>query len=181
MYVQDSDGNPVTGQDLSKIYFTNLNFVGDGTNPYNGSFSDNISGANDVFNTIKMNIQENGTLNFGDPDNKKTINVYNIKNEGTINLAGDTSITTQEGTIGGYGGEINVADNKSLETFNVLNIANILNLGKGELDTSNQVKENITIHKLVITNGSKLDIDLGDTFSIAYKDVTAGTPEISRI
>ena len=180
MYVQDSDGNPVTGQDLSKIYFTNLNFVGDGTNPYNGSFSDNISGANDVFNTIKMNIQENGTLNFGAPDNKKTINVYNIKNEGTINLVGDTSITTQEGTIGGYGGEIKVANDKSLETFNVLNIANTLNLGAGELDTSNQVKENITIHKLVTTNGSKFDVDLGDTFSIAYKD-SDGTSEISRI
>ena len=180
MYVQDSNGNPVTGQDLSKIYFTNLNFVGDGTNPYNGSFSDNISGANDIFNTIKMNIQENGTLDFGNTS-KKTINVYNITNEGTINLVGDTSITTQDNAVSiGGSGTINVADNKSLETFNVLNIANILNLGKGELDTSNQVKENITIHKLVTSDGSKLDIDLGDTFNIAYHD-NIGTTEISRI
>ena len=183
MYVQDSSGNPVTGDDLSKIYFTNLNFVGDGVDPYNGSFSDNISGANDIFNTLKMNIQENGTLYFGDSANKKVINVYNITNEGTINLVGDTSITTQDGTISGDGGEINVADNKTLETFNVLNVDNTLKLGKGELDTSNQSKESISIKTLSISNelnGSKLDIDLGDTFNIETATGN-GTTEISRI
>ncbi len=179
MYVQDSSGNPVTGQDLSKIYFTNLNF-GDSINPYSGSFSDNISGANDIFNTIKMNVY--GTLDFGKTTDKKTINVYNITNNGTINLVGDTSITTQdqESSIGG-GGTINVAANKSLETFNVTDIANTLNLGAGELDTSNRTKENIAIDKLVTSDDSKLDVDLGDTFSIADTTGSSGTTEISRI
>ena len=177
MYVQDSDGNPVTGQDLSKIYFTNLNF-GDSINPYSGSFSDNISGANDIFNTIKMNVY--GNLDFGKTTDKKTINVYNITNNGTINLVGDTSITTQDGSesIGGAG-VIN-ANGKTLETFNVTDIANTLNLGAGELDTSNRTKENIHINTLVTTNGSKLDIDLGDTFNIETATST-GTTEISTI
>ena len=178
MYVQDSSGNPVTGEDIDKIYFTNLNFVGDGVNPYDGSFSDNISGANDIFNTIKMNVY--GNLDFGKTTDKKTINVYNITNNGTINLVGDTSITTQDTTdsIGGTG-TIN-ANGKTLETFNVLNIANTLNLGAGELDTSNRTKENIHINTLVTTNGSKLDIDLGDTFNIETATST-GTTEISTI
>ena len=178
MYVQDSNGNPVTGEDLSKIYFTNLNF-GDSENPYSGSFGDNISGENDIFNTIKMNVY--GNLDFGKTTDKKTINVYNITNNGTINLVGDTSIATQdqESSIGGSG-EIKVND-KTLETFNVLNVDNTLNLGAGELDTSNQTKENITIHKLVTTNGSKLDVDLGDTFNIADTAESSGTTEISRI
>ncbi len=181
MYVQDSSGNPVTGDDINKIYFTNLNFVGDGVNPYNGSFSDNISGANDIFNTIKMNVQANGTLDFGNTTDKKTINVYNITNEGIINLVGDTSITTQDttGSIGGSG-EIIVND-KILETFNVLKVDNTLNLGAGELDTSNQVKENITINKLVTSDDSKLDVDLGDTFDITSTTGSTGTTEISTI
>ena len=182
MYVQDSSGNPVTGDDLSKIYFTNLNFVGDGVDPYNGSFSDNISGANDIFNTLKMNIQENGTLDFGNTTDKKTINVYNITNNGIINLVGNTSIATQEqeSSIAG-GGTINVAANKTLETFNVLKVDNTLNLGAGELDTSNQVKENITINKLVTSDDSKLDVDLGDTFDITSTTGSTGTTEISTI
>ena len=46
LYFDDIDLNwhPVTGDDSSKIYFTNLNF-GDGKNPYNGTFSYNIQGS----------------------------------------------------------------------------------------------------------------------------------------
>ena len=179
MYVQDSSGNFITGDDVNKIYFTNLNF-GDEINPYNGSFSDNINGANDLFNTIKMNI--NGTLNFGNTSETKRINVYSIANNGTLNILENTSITTQDGAAGiNGGGTINVSDGKLLETFNVENIGNTLNLKAGEFDTSNMTKENITVNKLVTSNGSKLDIDLGDTFKIADTSGSSGTTEISSI
>ena len=179
MYVQDSLGNYITGDDVNKIYFTNLNF-GDEINPYNGSFSDNINGANDLFNTIKMNI--NGTLDFGNPSETKKINVYSITNKGILNILENTSITTQDGTVGiNGGGTINVSDGKLLETFNVENIGNTLKLNSGTLDTSNMTKENITVSKLVTSNGSKLDIDLGDTFDIDDTSGSSGTTEISSI
>ena len=179
MYVQDSNGQFITGDDLSKVYFTNLNF-GDGLNPYDGSFSDNINGANNLLNTIKMNI--NGTLNFGNTSETKRINVFSIANNGTLNLTGNTAITTQDKIAGISGdGTINVSDGKSLETFNVLNIDNTLNLNSGELDTSNMTKENITISKLVTSEGSKLDIDLGDKFNIADTSGSSGTTVISTI
>ncbi len=179
MKVQDSSGEFITGDDVSKIYFTNLNF-GDEINPYNGSFSDNINGANDLFNTIKMNV--NGTLNFGNTSETKGINVYNITNKGTLNIFENTLITTQDETasISG-GGTINVSDGKLLEIYNVLNIDNTLNLNTGELDTSNMTKENITVNKLVTSDGSKLDIDLGDTFNIADTSGSSGTTDISTI
>ena len=177
MKVQDSNGQFSTGEDLSKVYFTNLNFE-NSSNPHN--FSDNISGANDLFNTIKMN--NNGVLNFGNPSETKRIDVFNITNNGTLNLAGNTSITTQDKTTGiSGGGTINVSGGKSLETFNVLNIDNTLNLNTGELDTSNMTKENITVNKLITSAGSKLDIDLGDIFNIADTSGSSGTTEISRI
>jgi len=179
MYVQDSSGRFITGDEVSKIYFTNLNF-GDEINPYDGSFSDNISGANDLFNTIKMNI--NGTLNFGNPSETKRINVYSITNKGILNILENTSITTQDGTAGiSGGGTINVSNGKLLETFNVENIDNTLNLCAGELDTSNMTKENITVNKLITSDGSKLDIDLGDTFKIVDTSGSSGTTEISSI
>jgi len=176
MYVQDSNGEFITGDDLSKVYFTNLNFE----NGLNHNFSDNISGSNKRFNTIKMN--NNGTLKFGNSTDTKTIDVFNITNSGTLNLIGNTSIKTQDGTasISG-GGTINVSAGKSLETFNVLSIDNTLNLNTGELDTSNAIKENITVNKLVTSEGSKLDIDLGDTFNIAYTSGSSGTTDISTI
>ena len=174
MYVQDSSGNPVTGDDLSKIYFTNLNF-GDGETPYSGTFSDNISGANDIFNTIKMTVD--GTLNFGTPDDSKKIDVFSITNYGTINLLGNTAIKTQDRII--YGNGLIDVNDKTLETFNVGFVKN-LKLNAGELDTSNQVKENIIIDNLTVSNGSKLDVDLGDTFNIENVSDDE-TTEISRI
>ncbi len=179
MYVQDSEGQPVTGEDVSKIYFTNLNF-GNGTDSYYGSFSDNITGENAIFNTLKMNV--NGTLNFGNSNESKTIDVYNITNNGVLNITGNTSIKTQntEESITGSGA-INVSDGKILETFNVSNINNELRLNAGELDTSNQTKENIKINKLVTSDGSKLDVDLGDTFNITDTSGSTGTTVISRV
>ena len=177
MYVQDSSGNFITGDDLSKVYFTNLNFE-NGSTPHN--FSYNIIGSSDTFNTIKMN--NNGILNFGNSADTKKIDVFNITNNGTLNLIGNTSIITQDGAAGiSGGGTINVSDGKSLEMFNVLNIGNNLYLNAGELDTSNTTKENITVNKLVTSDGSKLDIDLGDTFNISDISGSSGTTEISSI
>ena len=168
----------IDGSNPNEFYYTNLNF-GDGTNPYNGTFRDNIAGSSETFNTIKMNI--NGTLNFGDADSIKAIDVYHINNSGILNINGNTSLTTKDNPGVGGTGTINVADGKFLELHGVNNIENTLNLNAGELDTSNKVDEDILISKLVTSNGSKLDIDIGDCFNIIDTTGSTGKTEISSI
>ena len=96
---QDTSGNwnPVNKEDMSQIYFTNLNFSG------NTTLNGNIDGSNDILNTLKLNTNNTANLAY----NGKELSVYSINNNGNI-IFDNTENTPvklyiQNGSVNGNG------------------------------------------------------------------------------
>lgn len=160
---------PINIDDDSEIHFTNLNIDGG----FDGTISGNISGENDIFNTLILN--SSGTLSFGG----SIINVNRIFNSGSLTVD-NAAMAVQNGSITGNG-TINVNDELTLYP-SVDEIENTVNLAAGaNFSTINDEIDEISIHKLNSVTG-KLSFDLGDTL-VLENDSDAGknTAEISQI
>lgn len=160
---------PVSPEDESQIYFTNLNI----DSGFDGTINGSIDGGNGIYNTLILN--SSGTLSFGG----SIINVNRIFNSGSLTVD-DAALAVQNGSITGNG-TINVNDELTLYS-SVDEIENTVNLAAGAIfSTINDEIDEISIHKLNSVTG-KLSFDLGDTL-VLENDSDAGknTAEISQI
>ena len=119
--------HPVDKDNPEDIYFTNLNFSG------NSTINGNITGENDIKNTLDMKNIAGSTVNF----NGEEINVNTLDNNGDINISKNAVIATVENSITGNG-NLNVLSDASLGlSSNITNIENAVNLNSATLDTIN--------------------------------------------
>ena len=154
---EDGIWDDVNPKNINEIYFTNLNFAND----YNGTVNGSITGENETFNTLKLNNEGDLTISG------KEINVYNVKNNGVMNLSNTNdlvSIETQSGEILGNG-ELNLKQNVSVNV-DANFVENTVNLAKNSnLSTINDEKGILTVNKINSNNG-KISFDLGDDFVV---------------
>ena len=144
--------HPVDKDNPEEIYFTNLNFSGAST--ING----NITGENDIKNTLDMKNTAGSTVNF----NGEEINVNTLDNNGDINISKNAAITTVEDTITGNG-NLNLLSGASLAlSSNITNIENSLNLNNALFDMENGSIDSTVFTKLTLSgdNSMKVDVDI---------------------
>lgn len=152
----------VNPENPAEIYYTNLNFNGAGGITVDGD----ITGENDIFNTLKLNNYSNNLTVTGN-----NINVYSINNTGTLNI-NKVNLAVQNGEITGNG-SIDVISNSTSNgklsiSPEITNIENTINLNdNSELSTlNNETTEDIAIAELNTGTNTSLSFDLGDTFNI---------------
>ncbi len=159
--IQDTSGNwkPVNKEDMSQIYFTNINFSG------NTTLNGNIDGSNDIFNTIKLNTDATSNLAY----NGKELSVHTINNNGNITFDNaDNSpvkLFIQSGSVSGNG-TLNFKDGTNLSTMSY--IQNTVDIKDSFLSLSDGSKNRIDINKLN-TDNAGLYIDYGDKLVLQNK------------
>ena len=142
--------HPVDKDNPEEIYFTNLNFSGAST--ING----NITGENDIKNTLDMKNIAGSTVNF----NGEEINVNTLDNNGDINISKNAVIATVENSITGNG-NLNVLSDASLGlSSNVTNIENAVNLNSAALDMINGSIGATTFSNLTLTGNNSMNVDV---------------------
>ena len=148
----DTKWYPVDKDNPEEIYYTNLNFSG------NTTVNGNITGENDIQNTLNMNTIAVSVVNFSG----KEINVNSLDNKGDINISQNAVIATVNNTITGDG-NLNVLGGASLGlSSNITNIENAVGLDSATLNTANGSISSTTFSNLTLSgdNLMKVDVDI---------------------
>ncbi|MBR2068712.1 MAG: hypothetical protein IJ877_03010 [Candidatus Gastranaerophilales bacterium] len=167
---------------LEKVYYTNINYK----EGYNGTYEGTINGDTSTtvgetpinFNTLKINNE--GTPTFKD----STIKVFDIINNGNINIKGNVNLSTKnmESSVTGSGNIVIDSAGSLNLSKNVQNIANNVEIKQnGILSTINDTQDTHTISKVSAANGAKVAFDVGDKLNISDVSNTQGTQIFSSI
>ncbi len=152
--VQWFDGdrwNNADPEDESQRYFTNLNFNASTGVDVNG----NITGDNEVYNTLKMKNATGSIVNF----NGEKINVNSLDNKGDINISQKATIVTVNNSIIGNG-SLNVLSGASLSlASNISAVENSVSLNSASFDVANNSVGSTTFSKLTLTGANKMNVD----------------------
>lgn len=151
-----SDWNSVSSEGIAAVQadttkYTGLNFSG--TVDMNGS----ITGDKKIQNTLNMD--NTGTLNF----NGTEINVNTLNNDGTINILGDTVISTASGAITQTTpGTINVTTPGSALRlgYNVTSVENTLKFDGTTFDIMNGAVNTVNLSQTNFSGNNRINVDI---------------------
>ena len=137
---------------VDETKYTNLNFNSNAGVDVNG----NITGKNEMQNTLKMNNAANSVVNF----NGEEINVNSLDNKGDINISQNAIIATVNNTITGDG-NLNVLSGASLGlSSNITNIENAVGLDRATLNTANDSIGTTTFSNLTLSGDNLMKVDM---------------------